>query len=127
MENETKITVKLPADLLAAVKDKAGKNNLTVSALVRKFFLAYISDEETSCKSTNAIYNYKEVAKRKRELKEAIKYAHEDFNERQIEFQDFFRQHHKESIFVANARKTWKYAVAEYKAFCEECKRNKFN
>ena len=127
MENEARPAVKLPADLLAAVKDKADKNNLTVSALVRKFFLAYVSDEEISYKSTNAIYDYKEVAKRKRELKEAVKVAHEDFNERQIEFQDFFKQHHKESIFVANARKTWKHAVAEYKAFCEECKRNKFN
>ena len=127
MENETKITVKLPADLLAAVKTKSNADSLTVSALVRKLLLAYVQGEETSCETTNSIYSYQEVAKKKRELKEAVRLAHEDFNERQIEFQDFLERHHKESIFVANARRTWKHAVADYKAFCEECKRNKLN
>lgn len=123
MENETKITIKLPADLLAAVKAKADKKNTTVSALVRKFFLTYVTGEdELVCETSNAIYSYQDIAARKRELKEAVREAHKEFNERQQEYADFFKQNKKESIFVTNARYSWKRAVAEYKAFCEEHK-----
>ena len=127
MENEAKLVVRLPEDLLAAVKVKASKNDLTVSALIRKFFLAYVANEgEVLCEASNAIYSYKEIANRKRELKEAVKKAHEAFNEAQRDSSgDFINKKTKESIFVESARTSWKRAVYEYKAFCEECERNK--
>ena len=129
MENETRLTIRLPEDLLEAVKAKAEKKNLTVSSLVRKFFLAYISDEdEAPNENSNSIYSYQDIAKKKRELKEAVKQAHEAFNEAQRDYSNMFvNRRTRESIFVESARDSWKGAVAAYNRFCAECKQNKFN
>lgn len=121
MENETKVVIRLPEDLLCAVKAKANRNNLTVSALVRKFFLAYVADEEITCDTSNSIYSYNDVAKQKRELKEAVKLAHDAFNEAKSD-DSFANQTTKEGIFVDTARARWKRTVADYKAFCDESK-----
>lgn len=128
MENEARLSIKLPADLLEAVKIKADKNNLTVSALVRKFFLTYVTDESEPVKeSSNAIYHYQDVAKRKRELKEAIKEAHKDFTTRKLFYADYFKKTGEEHDSVLMARHWWKDAIAEYRTFCNGCKQNKLN
>ena len=128
MENEVRLNVKLPADLLEVVKAKAERDNFTVSSLIRKFFLAYVSDEAATVdKDSNSIYSYQEIAKKKRELKVAVKQAHEAFNEAQRDSSELFvNKHTGESLFIEAARATWKSAVAEYNRFCDMHKKNKF-
>ena len=125
MENETRLTIRLPEDLLEAVKAKAERDNLTISSLTRKLFIAYISDESEAI-DANPIYNYQDVAKKKRELKEAVKQAHKAFNEAQQEYSNaFVNKRNKESIFVESARTSWKSAITDYNMFCSEHRQNK--
>lgn len=127
MQNETRLTVRLPEDLLEAVKTKAEAESLTISSLIRNFFLDYISAEnETLDRNSNSIYTYWEVAKKKRELKEAVKQAHEAFNETQRECANLLvNKRTGESIYITTAREEWKGSVAAYNSFCDECKKNK--
>lgn len=124
MENETKITIKLPADLLESVKVKAEKEGATVSSLVRNFFLAYTSTSQNinfEVNSANSIYTYQDIAKRKRELKEAVKCAHEEYKETKLRYSSF----KKDCPAIIIARDLWKQAVADYNNFCAECQQAK--
>lgn len=115
MENEVRINVKLPADLLAEVKLKAEKNGITVSELVRKFFLAYAEhDNNISCDMTNSIYSYHENAKKKQELKENISKARAEFKEVRSNLTDFKQN----STLIMVARNEWHNAVEDYNVFC---------
>jgi hypothetical protein len=115
MENETKITIKLPADLLADVKLKAEKSNTTVSSLVRNFLLAYIEhDNDFSCDRTNPIYSYHENAKKKQELKENISKARTEFKDVRSNLSDLKQK----STLVSLARAEWHNAVEDYNTFC---------
>lgn len=119
MENEVRINVKLPADLLADVKVKAEKHNTTVSVLVRDFLLAYVKhNNEPSCDTDNSIYSYHEKAKKKRELKEAIKHTREDFREKREDLKMSSRK--LDTDVVASANYDWRLAIKEYKTFCNE-------
>lgn len=122
MENEVRITVKLPADLLADVKAKAEKTNTTVSALVRQFLLAYVKhNNELTCDTNNSIYSYHENAKKKRELKEAIKAAREDFRDKRADALVLRDKLTKESAEIAQI--VWHAKVSEYNDFCQTDKK----
>lgn len=119
MENEARLNIKLPADLLAEVKLIAEEKDLTVSTLVRNLLLHYAAANRSDTFGTdNSIYIYQDVAKRKRELREEIKRTHTNFNEAKSRFSNF----KKESILVANARADWKSAIQDYNNFCAKYK-----
>ena len=133
MKDEARLAVKLPADLLAEVHAKARSQGTTVSALVRKFFLAYVSSNweiTGSLDIANPIYNYQENAKQKRKLKEDIKQLHTKFNEMQADEAEepFYKTKGKrESPVVSRAREDWKSAIEKYNTFSSECKTSKEN
>ena len=117
MENEARINVKLPADLLADVKLKAENNGTTVSTLVRNFLLAYVKHNNMpSCDMNNPIYSYHENAKKKRELKEAAEQAYKDY----VEERDSLNEHSSllDEGFSDKAKRIWHKAIKKYNDFC---------
>ena len=89
--------------------------------LTRKLFLDYIGN--CGSKTDHSIYTYHEFAKKKRELKENIQKAHNNYLALRNSLAGFV----KESVLVEQARLVWRDAVDEYNTFCAKCKNNNIN
>lgn len=119
MKNETRLSVKLPADLLAVVHAKAADRQTTVSALVRKFLVTYATTNwEADCDLANPIYTYQETAQRKRELKEETRQLHAEY----AEAKQLSKVDKKYQQKADNTREQWKRSIDTYNTFCSEYK-----
>ena len=136
MEKETKLTIKLSEDLLAAIKLAAKEKQTTVSALTRLLFIGYIESNNLSIENNYAAERdlhkekeaaiilkakYHEVAQKKRDLKLRISETHKNY----LQARNPGPSRYVTAYGIDLARANWKQAIADYKAFCEECKRNK--
>ena len=123
MKDEPRLAVKLPADLLAEVHAKAHDRGTTVSDLVRKFFLVYVStnwESSAELDTNNPIYNHQENAKRKRKLKENIRQTYIDYKDARDSIDERSTKLDKDHLSCTKFK--WHNAVEDYNAFCASCR-----
>ena len=125
MDNEVRLNIKLPKELLDAAKAAAKEKQLTVSSLTRVLLSNYINSEnrDVLCvaeiqKPKIASTRYHDVAQKKRELKQRIAEAHEEY----LQYRHPKPGRYVTAYGVELARQAWKQAINEYKTFCAECR-----
>lgn len=129
MENEVRLNIKITDAYLQQIKQIAKKKGCTVSSIVRTLLADFVEANKLLLDNptTEALGISKKIldnlayhsnAQRKRELKQAIQAAHEDYR-------DTYSCCGKKAKATELARASWKQAILNYNTFCTDCQQNK--